>query len=83
MKELLIVVGDYEDPGSQRDVDFVAPSLKRRHVKIYHRIGKAGVGGLGSSKDLGQAQTRAKKSHAEGQGRPGGVRIRRTGKYRR
>jgi hypothetical protein len=31
--ELLIVVGDYEDPGSQGDIDFVAPSLKRRHVK--------------------------------------------------
>lgn len=33
VKELLIVVGDYEDLGSQRDVDFAVPSLKRRHAK--------------------------------------------------
>jgi hypothetical protein len=33
MRELLIVVGDYEDPGSQRDADFVAPSLKRCYVE--------------------------------------------------
>jgi len=33
VKELLLVVGNYEDLGSQRDIDFVAPSLKHRYIK--------------------------------------------------